>query len=59
MDLFHREVDYDSLNSMYNETYDGGTISLTKPLGPYFKGSVSYTLENVHVSMNSGFTTNS
>jgi len=58
VDLFHREVDYDSLNSMYDETYDGGTISLTKPLGRFFKGSVSYTPEVVHVSMNSGFDPN-
>ena len=58
VNLFHREVDYDSLNSMYNETYDGGTISLTKLLRRYLKGSVSYTLEDAHVSINSGFYTN-
>ena len=58
VDLFHREVDYDSLNSMYDETYDGGTISLTKPLWRNFKGSLSYTPQLVHVSMNSGFYTN-
>ncbi|MGA2542937.1 MAG: outer membrane protein assembly factor BamA [Verrucomicrobiota bacterium] len=58
VNLFHREVDYDSLNSMYTETYDGATISLTKSLGRYLRGGVSYTPENVHVSMNSGFRTN-
>lgn len=41
--LFHRQVDYDSLNGMYEETYDGGALSLTKGLGPFLKGSVSYT----------------
>jgi len=56
--LFHREEDYDSLNSMYNETFDGGTVSLTKLLRRYLKGSVSYTLEQTHVSINSGFYTN-
>jgi outer membrane protein insertion porin family len=56
--LFHREEDYDSLNSLYNETFNGGTISLTKPLARYFKGSISYTPEDVQVSMNSGYHTN-
>jgi outer membrane protein insertion porin family len=58
VDLFHKEVDYDSLNSVYTETYDGGTISLTKPLGRYLRGSVSYTPQLVHVAINSGFNTN-
>jgi outer membrane protein insertion porin family len=58
VDLFHREVDYDSLNQMYDETFDGGTLSLTKLLMRNLKGSVSYTLENTHVSINNGFTTN-
>jgi outer membrane protein insertion porin family len=58
VNLFHREVDYDSLNSMYDETYDGGTLSLTKPLGRFLKGSVSYTPQIVHVGINSGFYTN-
>jgi outer membrane protein insertion porin family len=56
--LFHKEVDYDSLNSMYNETYDGGTVSLTKGLSQFLSAGVSYTLEAAHVSINSGFTTN-
>jgi outer membrane protein insertion porin family len=58
VDLFHKEVAYDSLNSEYNEFYDGGTLSLTKLLRRYLKGSVSYTLENAHLSVNSGFHTN-
>jgi outer membrane protein insertion porin family len=58
VNLFHREVDYDSLNSMYDEIYDGATISLTKALRRYLKGTVSYTLQKVHVSINQGFATN-
>jgi len=58
VDLFHREVDYESLNQMYNETYDGATFSLTKLLRRGLKGSVSYTPELVHLSINSGFYTN-
>jgi outer membrane protein insertion porin family len=59
--LFHKEVDYDSLNSMYDETYNGGTVSLTKSLNrsQTLSGGVSYTLEAVDVGINSGFTTNS
>jgi outer membrane protein insertion porin family len=59
--FFHKEVDYDSMNYMYDETYNGGTISLTKSLNrsQTLSGGISYTLEAVDVSINSGFTTNS
>ncbi|MGD1086287.1 MAG: BamA/TamA family outer membrane protein, partial [Verrucomicrobiota bacterium] len=58
--LFHREVDYDSLNNMYDETYNGGTLSLNKSLNKSqtLSGGISYTPENVRVSINSGFATN-
>jgi len=66
VDLFHRNVYYASVNSQYDETFDGGTLSLTKALGgllgldpQVLRGTVSYTFEDAHVSMNSGFTTNS
>ncbi|HWD17714.1 MAG TPA: BamA/TamA family outer membrane protein [Verrucomicrobiae bacterium] len=60
VDLFHRYNYYDSLNNQYTETFDGGTLSLTKALGSdRLRGTVSYTAEQVHVSINSGFTTNS
>lgn len=58
VDLFHRYDYYDSLNSLYTETFDGGTISLTKALGDRLRGTVSYTGEQVHVGINSGYTTN-
>src|ERR1700677_130631 len=59
VDLFHRDVDYNSLNDMYDETFDGGTLSLTKALGNQrLKGTISYTIEDAHVSINSGFYTN-
>jgi outer membrane protein insertion porin family len=59
VDLFHRLLDYNSLNSMFDETFDGGTVSLTKALGSQFlKGTVSYTMEQARVSINSGFSTN-
>ena len=33
VDLFHRNVYYASANNEYDETFDGGTLSLTKALG--------------------------
>jgi outer membrane protein insertion porin family len=65
VDLFHRDIYYASLNNQYDETFDGGTVSLTKALGglvgldpQVLRGTVSYTLEDAHVSINSGFATN-
>ncbi|MGA2749728.1 MAG: outer membrane protein assembly factor BamA [Verrucomicrobiota bacterium] len=59
VDLFHREIDYNSINNMYTETFDGATISLTKALWSQFlSGSISYTPEVAHVAINQGFSTN-
>jgi outer membrane protein insertion porin family len=59
VDLFHREIDYNSLNNMYNESFDGATLSLTKALWlPGLKGGITYTIEDAHVSIVNGFTTN-
>lgn len=66
VNLFDRDVYYASVNDEYNEFFAGGTLSLTKALGGIFgldpqvlRGTVSYTLENVHIGILSGFTTNS
>jgi outer membrane protein insertion porin family len=59
VNLFHREADYNSLNNMYTETFDGATLSLTKALGlPGLRGGISYTVEDAHVAINPGFSTN-
>jgi outer membrane protein insertion porin family len=58
VDLFHRYDFYDSVYSQYNETFDGGTLSLTKALTRHLSGTFSYTMEDVHVGMSSGYTTN-
>jgi outer membrane protein insertion porin family len=60
VDLFHRVLDYNSLNDMYDEQFDGGTLSLKKTLfgSPFLIGTLSYTMEEAHVSINPGFTTN-
>jgi outer membrane protein insertion porin family len=60
VNLFHREVDYASVNNEYDETFDGGTLSLTKALGlgGRLRGGLDYTMEAAHVSILPGFTTN-
>jgi outer membrane protein insertion porin family len=56
IDLFHRQNYYSALHGDYNTTSDGGTLSLTKALGNQFlRGTVSYTMENVHLAITPGF----
>ena len=46
VDLYHRRLDYVSVNDLYDERRTGGRVSLTRALGNDFLiGSVSYTLE--------------
>ena len=60
VDLFHKLLEYNSVNNMYNEQFDGGTVSLKKALfgSPFLTGSIAYTIEQAHISINQGFTTN-
>jgi outer membrane protein insertion porin family len=65
VDLFARNVYYASANNEYDETFDGGTLSLTKALGgllgldpQVLRGTVSYTYEVAHISIDSGYYTN-
>ncbi len=59
VDLFHREDYYDSINSEFQESFDGMTLSLTKALGiPGLRGGINYTIEDVHVGILPGFSTN-
>jgi outer membrane protein insertion porin family len=56
VELYHRDLDFQSDDDMYTETRTGGRLSLTKALwSDYLIGSVSYTLENVGIDLNSGF----
>jgi len=56
VELYHRDLNFQSENDIYSETRTGGKISLTKALwSDYLIGSVSYTLENVGIDLNSGF----
>lgn len=56
IEAYHRELSYQSLESIYDETRTGVRFTLTKSLWTDFlKGSISYNVEDVGISLNSGF----
>src|SRR5262249_31730741 len=55
VDLYHRKLDFQSVNNLYDEVRTGGRVSLTRSLWrDSIIGSLSYTLENVGILFNSG-----
>jgi outer membrane protein insertion porin family len=56
VDLYYRDLAYFSLDNMYDIVRGGARVSLTRALGSdYLIGSVSYTLEDVNIRLNPGF----
>ena len=56
VDFYYRNLNFQSLDNIYDEIRGGGRVSLTRALGSDFLiGSVNYTLENVGIILNSGF----
>jgi outer membrane protein insertion porin family len=56
IDLYRHQLDFESPNNIYEETRTGARFSLTRALGSDFLiGSVNYTLEDVGISLNSGW----
>src|ERR1019366_1698670 len=56
VDLYRHQLNFESPNSIYDETLTGMRPSLTRALwSDFFIGSVSYTLEDVGISLNSGW----
>jgi len=56
VDLYRHQLDFESPNNIYNETRTGARVSLTRALGSDFLiGSVSYAIEDVGISLNSGW----
>src|SRR5262249_41763861 len=56
LDAYHTEKNYQSLDDLYDETRTGASVGLTRALGSDFLiGSVGYTIEDVGISLNSGF----
>jgi outer membrane protein insertion porin family len=60
-ELYHHEADYQSLESIYDETRTGATIGLERALferqlrRDSFRGGIFYTIEDVGINLNSGF----
>ncbi len=55
VDLYHRELDFQSVNNLYSEQHTGGRISLTRALGSDFLiGGINYTFEDVDIILNNG-----
>jgi outer membrane protein insertion porin family len=56
VDLYRHQLDFESPNNIYNEARTGMRLSLTRALwSDFIIGSVSYTLEDVGISLNSGY----
>jgi outer membrane protein insertion porin family len=56
VDLFRHQLDFESPNNIYDETRTGARFSLTRALwSDFLIGSVSYTIEDVGISLNSGY----
>src|ERR1039457_4694089 len=56
VDLYRHQLNFESPNNIYDETRTGAKISLTRALGSDFLiGSASYTVEDVGISLNSGW----
>ncbi|HVV72732.1 MAG TPA: outer membrane protein assembly factor BamA, partial [Verrucomicrobiae bacterium] len=56
VDLYYRDLNYLSLDNIYSVVRAGARVSLTRALGSDFLiGSLSYTLEDVGINLNSGF----
>ncbi|HTL72156.1 MAG TPA: outer membrane protein assembly factor BamA [bacterium] len=54
--LYRHQLNFESPNGIYDETRTGGKVSLTRALGSDFViGSVSYTLEDIGISLNPGW----
>ena len=56
VDLYRHQLNFESPNNIYDETRTGAKVSLTRALGSDFLiGSVSYTVEDVGISLNNGW----
>ena len=56
VDLYRHQLNFESPNNIYDETRTGAKLSLTRALGSDFLiGSVSYTVEDVGISLNNGW----
>jgi len=53
VDLYRRQLNYESPNSLFDENRTGMRVGLTRALwSDFFIGGVSYTIENVGITLN-------
>jgi outer membrane protein insertion porin family len=56
VDLYRHQWDFESPDSIFDETRTGMRLSLTRALwSDFFIGSISYTIEDVGISLNDGW----
>jgi len=56
VDIFRHQWDFDSPNSIFDETHTGASVSLTRALwSDFFIGSIGYTIEDVGINLNGGW----
>jgi outer membrane protein insertion porin family len=56
VDLYYRDLNFQSPENIYDEIRAGGRVSLTRALhGDNLIGTLSYTLEDVGIKLNPGF----
>jgi outer membrane protein insertion porin family len=56
IDLYRHQLDFESPNGIFDETRTGMRLSLTRALwSDFFIGSISYTLEDVGITLNPGW----
>ena len=56
IDLYRHQLDFESPNNIYDESRSGARLSLTRALwSDFLQGSVSYTFEQVGISLNSPY----
>jgi outer membrane protein insertion porin family len=57
VEFYRHQLDFESPNNIYNESQSGGKLSLSRALWSDFViGSVSYTFEQVGISLNDPYT---
>jgi outer membrane protein insertion porin family len=53
VDIYRKQLDFESPNNLFDENRTGIRVSLTRALwSDFFIGSVSYTIENVGITLN-------
>ncbi len=56
VDLYRHQLNFESPNNIYDESRTGMRLSLTRALwSDFFIGTISYTVEDVGISLNSGY----